>query len=235
MNREAVILAGGFGTRLRSVVNDVPKPMAMVRGIPFLAYLLEELNNNGFTRAIIAAGYRHETINGYFGEHYKNIKLIYSIENEHLGTGGAIALAVEKVAEENFFIINGDTFFRVNFSQLERMFIKGKSNLTIALKEMRNFDRYGTVVTSGQKIISFREKKFCERGLINGGIYVINKKWFKENTPARIFSFEKDLLEKKISDNITFYLSDGYFIDIGIPEDYLRAERELPLLPTKTP
>jgi D-glycero-alpha-D-manno-heptose 1-phosphate guanylyltransferase len=231
MKREAVILAGGFGTRLRSVVNDVPKPMALVRGIPFLSYLLEELNNNGFHKAIIAAGYKHETISGYFGEHYKNIELTYSIENEPLGTGGAIALAVEKVAEENFFIINGDTFFRVDFSQLEEIFIKGKSNLTIALKEMRNFDRYGTVVTSDQKIISFREKKFCEKGLINGGIYLINKKWLKENSPSKIFSFEKDLLEKKISDNITFYISDGYFIDIGIPEDYLRAERELAMPP----
>ena len=232
MGREAVILAGGFGTRLRSIVNDFPKPMALIRGVPFLAYLLDELNNNMFTKVIIAAGYKHETIEAYFKDQYKGIELIYSIEHEPLGTGGAIALAAEKVKVENYFILNGDTFFRVNFRQMEELFLNKKSSLTIALKEMKNFDRYGTVLTSQSRIISFQEKKYCEKGLINGGIYLINKRWFKENSPLKIFSFERDLLEKKIeSGKISCYVSGDYFIDIGIPEDYLRAERELPFLP----
>ena len=125
--------------------------------------------------------------------------------------------------------MNGDTFFEVDFEKMEEKFLKSKSGLMVALKPMVNFDRYGAVITSEEKIISFNEKKFCEEGLINGGIYMVIKDWLNERAIGKIFSFEKDILENLvIKDDITYYISDGYFIDIGIPEDYKRASEELP-------
>ena len=231
MKREAIILAGGFGTRLKSVVSDVPKPMAQVNDIPFLSYLLEQLHNNEFTQVIIAAGYKSEVIESYYGSFFKKFKLVYSVEKEPLGTGGAIFEASSMIESDYFFVLNGDTFFNIDFNNLEEKFTENKSGLMVALKAMVNFDRYGTVTTSGERITSFNEKKFCEKGLINGGIYIIDKNWFNQRVDSKVFSFEKDILEKRVvEEQITYYKSDGYFIDIGIPEDYKRAAEELPLL-----
>jgi len=229
MKKEAIILAGGFGTRLKSVVSDVPKPMALVRDIPFLSYLLEQLHKYDFTKVIIAAGYKSDVIESYYGPFYKKIKLVYSIEKEPLGTGGAISEASSMIESDYFFVLNGDTFFKIDFKSMEGNFIKSKSGLSVALKAMVNFDRYGTVITNGERITSFNEKAFCEKGLINGGIYLINKSWFRQRVENKVFSFEKDILEKcVVEEEITYHKSDGYFIDIGIPEDYERAAEELP-------
>jgi D-glycero-alpha-D-manno-heptose 1-phosphate guanylyltransferase len=229
MKREAVILAGGFGTRLKSVVTDVPKPMALIKDLPFLSYLFEQLRKYNFEKVVLAAGYRHEVIESFFGSSYKNIMLAYSIEKEPLGTGGAISEAVRMIESDNFFVLNGDTFFEVGFDRMEETFVKNKQGLMVALKPMVNFDRYGAVTTNKEKIISFDEKKFCEKGLINGGIYLINKYWFNDRVVSKVFSFEKDILEELISkESIGYYISDGYFVDIGIPEDYRRASAELP-------
>jgi D-glycero-alpha-D-manno-heptose 1-phosphate guanylyltransferase len=231
MLKEAVILAGGLGTRLQSVVTDVPKPMAKINNLPFLSYLLEQLFKYNFKKIVLAVGYRYETIESYFGDSYKNISIEYSIEREPLGTGGAIAAAAGFINAENFFVLNGDTFFEVDLNGMEEKYLKGTPRLMVALKPMINFNRYGAVVTSGEKIISFDEKKFCRKGLVNGGIYILNRDWLNEKAVSKIFSFEKDILEKAIStDQITYYISDGYFIDIGIPEDYIRAFEELPYL-----
>jgi D-glycero-alpha-D-manno-heptose 1-phosphate guanylyltransferase len=229
MIREAVILAGGFGTRLRSVVNDIPKPMAPVRNMPFLSYVLEELRRSSFSKAVIAVGYKHEVIKSYFGNSYSGIELVYSVEKEPLGTGGAIALAVKNIDSENFFIINGDTYFSVDFDRMEKLFVSEKPDILVALKEMSSFDRYGNVSIQGNKVISFNEKQFCKKGFINGGIYLVNRKWFIDKSSSKVFSLEKEILEKAAGkERISAYVSDGYFIDIGIPEDYERASRELP-------
>jgi D-glycero-alpha-D-manno-heptose 1-phosphate guanylyltransferase len=231
MIREAVILAGGFGTRLRSVVNDVPKSMAPVRNIPFLSYVLEELNRNNFSKAVLAVGYKHDVIKSYFGNNYRDMKLVYSVEKEPLGTGGAIALAAKNIDSVSFFIFNGDTYFNVDFIRMEKLFVSEKSDILVALKEMRNFDRYGNVSIQGNKIISFNEKQFCIKGFINGGIYLVNRKWFIDKSLSEVFSLEKEILEKAAGkEKISAYVSDGYFIDIGIPEDYERASMELPAI-----
>jgi D-glycero-alpha-D-manno-heptose 1-phosphate guanylyltransferase len=231
MKKEAVILAGGLGTRLKSMVNDIPKPMALIKDLPFLAYLLEQLHKYKFDKVIFAAGYKYEIIESYFGASYKNIEIAYSVEKEPLGTGGAISEAAGLITSEYFFVMNGDTFFEVDFKDMEEMYQKSKSGLMVALKMKINFNRYGAVVTKDEKIISFNEKKFCRRGLINGGIYIVNKDWMIEKSVGKMFSFEKDILEKLVSENlITYYISDGYFIDIGIPEDYIKAFEELPYL-----
>jgi D-glycero-alpha-D-manno-heptose 1-phosphate guanylyltransferase len=229
MVKEAIILAGGFGTRLKSLVNDIPKPMAPVKNQPFISYIFEQLHKYKFEKVILAAGYRSEVFLSYFGTSYKNLELIYSVEKEPLGTGGAILKASELLSSDCFLVVNGDTFFEVDFEKMEQKFMKSKSGLMVALKPMVNFDRYGAVVASEEKIISFNEKKFCEEGLINGGIYMVIKDWLNERAIGKVFSFEKDILENLvIKDDITYYISDGYFIDIGIPEDYKRASEELP-------
>jgi len=230
MVKEAVILAGGFGTRLKSIVNEIPKPMALIKDLPFLSYLLEFLSKYKFEKVILAAGYKSDVIKLYFGTFYKNIELIYSVEKEPLGTGGAIFKAAALVNSDYYFVLNGDTFFDVDLESMERLFLEKNSDLMVALKPMVNFKRYGAVITNDDKIVSFDEKKFCENGLINGGIYLINKSWLEERAVGKVFSFEKDILEKRlIRDKIAYYLSDGYFIDIGIPEDYIRASEELPM------
>jgi D-glycero-alpha-D-manno-heptose 1-phosphate guanylyltransferase len=229
MAKEAVILAGGFGTRLKSMVNEIPKPMALIKDLPFLSYLLDFLYKFKFEKVILAAGYKSDVIESYFGTSYKNIKLVYSIEKEPLGTGGAIYKAAALIDSDYYFVLNGDTLFDVDLESMEKLFRQKKSGLMVALKPMVNFDRYGAVITSDEKIVSFNEKKFCENGLINGGIYLLNKTWLEERALGKVFSFEKDILEKRlVRDKITYYLSDGYFIDIGIPEDYVRASEELP-------
>jgi D-glycero-alpha-D-manno-heptose 1-phosphate guanylyltransferase len=211
MKREAVILAGGFGTRLKSVVADIPKPMAVIRNLPFLSYLLEQLNKFDFEKVILAAGYKHEVIESYFGSSYKGISLIYSIEKEPLGTGGAISEASGMISSDSFFVLNGDTFFEVDFNRMEEDFKTSGSGLMITLKPMVNIDRYGAVVT------------------INGGVYLINKDWLRSRASGNVYSFEKDILEKLVSkEDIGYFISDGYFIDIGIPEDYKKAIEELP-------
>jgi D-glycero-alpha-D-manno-heptose 1-phosphate guanylyltransferase len=231
MSKEAVILAGGFGTRLKSIIKDVPKPMALIENLPFLTYILEQLHKNEFVKVFLAVGYKYESIESYFGSRYKNIELIYSVEKEPLGTGGAILLAANSIDSDYFFVLNGDTFFEVDFERMYNLFLNRKTGIMVALKPMVNFDRYGTVLISNEYIISFNEKRFCEKGLINGGIYLIKKEWMNERAPGKVFSLEKDILERLMGkDNMAAYISDGYFIDIGIPEDYLRASKELPVL-----
>lgn len=218
---EAIVLAGGFGTRLRKVVSDVPKPMAPINGRPFLEYLLDELIKKGITKVIIAVGYKKELIKNYFHEKYKEIEIVYSEEDIPLGTGGAIKKALNLSKEKDVFVINGDTIFDVDIKEMYKFHQENNLFLTLAIKEMRNFDRYGSLILDGNKIIKFEEKKYVEKGYINGGIYLLNREILKNN--AEIFSFEKEILENKNCEIEKYgYKSEGYFIDIGIPEDYYK-------------
>lgn len=217
---EAIILAGGFGTRLKHVVSDVPKPMAPINDKPFLEYIFEDLNKKGVIHVVLAVGYMKEKIEEYFKNQYKNIEISYSEENSPLGTGGAIKKAVLKCREENIFIINGDTFYDVDLEKMRKFHIENKSSLTIAVKEMENFDRYGSLIIENNKIIKFEEKKPMLKGKINGGIYLIKKNIF-QGIEQESFSFEKEILENEKIEKYA-YESNGYFIDIGIPEDYYK-------------
>ena len=217
---EAIILVGGFGTRLKHVVSDVPKPMAPINDKPFLEYIFEDLNKKGVTHVALAVGYMKEKIEEYFKNQYKNIEISYSEENSPLGTGGAIKKAVSKCREEDIFIINGDTFYDVDLEKMKKFHIENKSSLTIAVKEMENFDRYGSLVIENNKIIKFEEKKPMSKGKINEGIYLIKKNIF-QGIEQESFSFEKEILENEKTEKYA-YESNGYFIDIGIPEDYYK-------------
>jgi len=226
--RECVILVGGQGTRLRSVIQDIPKPMADVNGKPFLEYLLHFLNAQGCNHAVLSVGYKHEIIKNYFGNQYLNLKIDYAIEEEPLGTGGGIKNSLDFISQNDFFLLNGDSFFDVDLMQLAEFHFIKKSAITLSVKEMHHVDRYGTLNIENGKIFSFNEKQPIERGFINAGVYVVSKQVFEDEQLTEKFSFEKDILEKNVN-TLSFYAfeSDGYFIDIGIPEDYRKAQKEL--------
>lgn len=226
MIREAIILAGGLGTRLRKVVQDKPKPMADINGKPFLVYLFEFLNDQGIERCILAVGFKKNVIINYFGDRYKNMDIIYSEENEPLGTGGALKRALEKIKGNFSFVLNGDTYFKIDLKLLEKFSIEREVDLCIALKYMEDNSRYGTVnINSEYRIIGFQEKEKSQRGYINGGVYLIRKNLLT-GLPEK-FSFEKEFLEKYYK-YYRFYgiPFDTYFIDIGVPEDYEKAKRD---------
>ncbi len=226
MVKEAIVLAGGLGTRLRKVVKDVPKPMADINGKPFLEYLLAFLAKQGIEKVILSVGYKYEIIKNYFGNSFLDMELLYSIENEPLGTGGGIRKSLFLVDSKVFFVVNGDTFFDVDLKKLFLFHKKKNSVLSVALKPMKSFDRYGSVkLDENKRIIDFEEKKYYVSGLINGGIYLLNKNFFMSFNLREKFSFEKDFLEKYYTMYDFYGLSfDDYFIDIGIPEDYERAK-----------
>jgi D-glycero-alpha-D-manno-heptose 1-phosphate guanylyltransferase len=221
---EAIILAGGLGTRLRSVVADLPKCMAPVDGKPFLAFVIAYLRREGINRFIFSLGYKSEVITTWLDNEYPYLEKIYVIEETPLGTGGGIKLACKKVNGENVIVVNGDTIFNISISHLMDLHINKNAECTLALKPLTNFSRYGTVEINRQLAITkFNEKQYCESGLINGGIYAVNTQALLNKNLADSFSFEKDYLEKYIAQQKFYgFESDGYFIDIGVPEDYLK-------------
>lgn len=221
---EAIILAGGLGTRLREAVAGLPKPMAPVNGKPFLWYILNFLVKSNFKRVIISAGFKAEMIFEYFGNSFENIELKYVIEEQPLGTGGAILKAVREVSGEKVLIINGDTWFPVDIESMFGFHKLNKAGISIALKEMSDFDRYGSVELSGNRVLAFREKAFCRQGLINGGVYAIDKEFINSFALPEKFSFENEILEKLAGDpKLCGFISNAPFIDIGIPDDYNKA------------
>lgn len=228
---KALILAGGFGSRLQSVVNDVPKPMAIVAGRPFLEWVLDYCIESGIKEVVISVGYLSDKITNYFRNEYKSLKINYAVESAPLGTGGAMRFALDKVdPQSDWLVLNGDTLFRCNIRMLYDFYTQKKADMVIALRRMFSFDRYGVVDTDNKGLIlNFREKQFCAEGLINGGVYIfkasILHKYFENSIP---FSFEKDFMEQYLSQLEIFGLEqNGYFIDIGIPEDFEKANREL--------
>ena len=227
--KEAIILAGGLGTRLQSVLPDLPKCMAPVNGRPFLSYIIDYYQQQGIEKFIFSLGYKHEIISAWVKENYPSLPAEYVIENEPLGTGGAIQLAVGKTKVKDVLILNGDTLFKVNLETLAAFHKRSGSACTLSLKPMKDFERYGVVETEEDAHIkSFKEKKHYQQGLINGGVYILNTGRFRQQKRPDKFSFEKDYLEVFFS-AMPMYgcVQEGYFIDIGVPEDFEKAQGEM--------
>jgi D-glycero-alpha-D-manno-heptose 1-phosphate guanylyltransferase len=226
---EAVILAGGLGTRLRASVPDLPKCMAPVAGRPFLSYVIDALRMQGIQRFIFSLGYKADCIIKYLGEEYSTLNYVFVIEEQPLGTGGAVKVCMEDVQSEDVLVANGDTLFLINLTDIETVHAKNNAEATLALKSMQDFNRYGVVkIDENGCIKRFHEKKLYTEGLINGGVYAINKQKFLARNLPQKFSFEQDYLEKYTGDG-QFYgcPQEGYFIDIGIPEDFKKAQHDL--------
>jgi len=227
--KEAIILAGGFGTRLKSAVPDLPKCMAPVNGRPFLFYVINNLRSQGIEKIIFSLGYMHELIEHYLEEQFSTLDYQCLVEKEPLGTGGAILASCYKTSEKNVLVINGDTLYRFDLIRAFNDHKKNQSHCTLLLKSMEIFDRYGVVeLNEDGSIRNFKEKQFYKNGLINGGAYILDtEKFIDEEMPAK-FSFEKDFLEKYFDKRKIYgFVQDDYFIDIGIPEDYYKVQQEL--------
>ncbi|RTL53179.1 MAG: nucleotidyltransferase [Sphingobacteriales bacterium] len=226
---EAIILAGGIGTRLKSAVPDLPKCMAPVNGKPFIAYIIAHLQQQGIDRFIFSLGYKHQYFTEYLQQHLLTESYTIVTEQEPLGTGGAIQLACSAVHSENVLVTNGDTLYTMHYATFRQFHLNKKAGCSLCLKPMEHFDRYGAVsINENSEIIAFHEKKYTEKGLINGGVYLLNVTQFLSNKLPEKFSFEKDYLEQKTGNRELFgYVQDEYFIDIGIPDDYLKAQAEL--------
>jgi D-glycero-alpha-D-manno-heptose 1-phosphate guanylyltransferase len=228
MITEAIILAGGLGTRLKPVVGDLPKSLAPINGKPFLSYLLDYSMEQGIKKFIFALGYQSGQVASFVTEYLPRESFVFSEEPEPLGTGGAIYQAAKLATSPDVIVLNADTFFGISFANLAIIHELRRAICTIALKPMKAFERYGAVEIDRQTVIGFSEKKYRETGLINGGVYALDVEAFLQGTFPSVFSFEKDYLEKAYKDQaIMGMISDAYFIDIGIPEDYARAQTEL--------
>jgi D-glycero-alpha-D-manno-heptose 1-phosphate guanylyltransferase len=229
MITEAIVLAGGTGTRLKSVVADVPKSLAPIAGIPFLAYLLDYAGQQGIEKFIFALGYKTEQIEAFVKDYLPAGSYIFSVEDDPLGTGGAIYKSCQHASSKNVMVLNADTLFLVPVEQFSWDHEVSNAFCSLALKEMKTFDRYGIVDTSMDNIVTgFHEKKYCKAGLINGGVYALQVEPFLRKKFPEIFSFEKDYLENEyVSKKVFGFVYNSYFIDIGIPEDYQRAQTEL--------
>lgn len=229
MLKECIILAGGLGTRLQSTVPDLPKCMAPVAGRPFLFYVINYLRSQGIDHFIFSLGYRHEQVEEYLQKEFATLSYECSVEDEPLGTGGAIQLACSKTTAKEVLVVNGDTLFRGHLQEAFQFHTRQMAECTLLLKPMQAFDRYGVVETGGDQLVrSFKEKQYYQNGNINAGVYILNvSRFLDEEFPTR-FSFEKDYLEKYFSKRRIYGLvQDSYFIDIGIPEDFNRANQEL--------
>lgn len=220
----AVVLAGGLGTRLRSVVKDIPKCMAPINGIPFLSFILKKLSLNGFKKVILAVGYLKEMIIETYGSNFENMSIQYSIEEDPLGTGGAILKAVNLVNDDYFFVLNGDTYFDLDFKYM----FQHRSKFLLASKKVDDVSRYGSLSFEKNLVKSFGEKGCTGSGYINGGVYFIYKDFLKGFPFSTKFSFEKDFLEVYVKLGQFHYLTfNSLFIDIGIPSDFEKAQRLL--------
>jgi len=220
---EGIILAGGLGSRLKSAIYDVPKPMAPIGKKPFLELVLENLVSEGFSRIILSVGYKKEIISKYFGKQFKGIDLVYSCEESPLGTGGAVRKAMELIISDHVFIFNGDTYLELEIAKVEEIWQKYKLPIIVG-KQIENADRYGSLLISGNRAIGFSEKVSAANSLVNVGCYVFRKKQLDFYPLNHAFNLEKDYFERNIKKEcFNVYSTKGRFIDIGIPEDYYRA------------
>ena len=221
-----VILAGGFGTRLRPVVSEHPKVVAPVLGRPFLTFLLDQLGAVGIHRIVLCTGFKADIVKKLIGDKYKNANILYSEESEPLGTGGAIRLAQEKISSDMFVVMNGDSYVNADLNRFFCWYRSAGHAAAIYLTKVVNIRRYGHIVTSANgEIQKFIEKGFNSgSGWVNAGIYLLNKRLFTSQPAAEPFSLENDFFPGLIGSGLYAYKAKTAFIDIGTPESFFRAE-----------
>lgn len=222
---EAIILAGGRGTRLQSIVDDVPKPLAPVAGRPFLAWVLDHLQASGMRNVVLATGYMSERIEDFAGSAWGDMSLRYSVEKKPLGTGGAVRQALPHLRGNAAHILNGDTFLRYMPNDLEAATFKAGAAIGIALAGVDDISRYGAVVMRDGLISDFLEKGGQGSGLINAGCYFFTGDAFGALPDEDTFSLETDVLVPQAAKGkVAGYSETAGFIDIGVPQDYVRAQ-----------
>jgi len=227
-NIPVLLLVGGMGTRLRSVVPNAPKPLATVGDKSFLELLVLQLREQGFRQLVMCSGYLADQIENHFGDGSRwDVSIEYSKESQPLGTGGAVKLAEPLLRGcSTFVVMNGDSFMESNFEELLRNHSAQKALLTMAVRRVENAGRYGTVqISPDQRITGFAEKTGSETpGIVNAGIYVFDSKILEEIAPGAS-SLERDLFPNILGRGVHAVEQKGMFIDIGTPEDYARAQQ----------
>jgi len=224
---EAIILAGGFGVRLRQVVPDLPKPMAPVAGRPFLEIVLSMLAGKGFTRAVLSLGFLSETIISHFGSSYMGMELVHEVEAKPLGTGGAIRAALTRCVTDHAFIFNGDTYLELEVEALERVW-QSRQHPVLVVREVPDTSRFGRVEIRDGRVMAFLEKGQSGPGLINAGCYVLPRTVLNDFPLSQPFSIETEFFMKSLQRlKVDAFITHGRFIDIGMPDDYLLAQTAL--------
>ncbi len=226
----AIVLAGGLGTRLRSVVSDVPKPMSPINWRPFLEYQLDYWIAQGIREFVLSVGYRNEIIRGHFGECYRGAEIRYAVEDEPMGTGGGLLLAASKLAaHQSFLVLNGDTFFEVQLESLKKFHFQHHAMWTFSLFRTDDTTRYmGLGIAENGEVASIRAR-VCEgvNVLANGGVYLVDRRALAAcGVPAgQRASLEDDILVELLGKKGGLFGCEckGRFIDIGVPTDYFRA------------
>lgn len=227
----AILLAGGLGTRLRSVVSDRPKPMALIEGRPFMEYVTRELVRSGMTDIIFAVGYKGTMVEEYFGDGERfGFHASYAYEETLLGTAGAIKNAGRFVTEERFFVLNADTFYQIDYTRLKRLQDSLDLDMALVLREVPDVSRYGQAILDEKGFLTaFNEKTEETRmGTINGGIYLMRRS-LMDTIPEGKVSLENDMIPKWLREGkgLGGFVNDGYFIDIGIPEAYRQFQEDV--------
>ncbi len=220
------ILAGGLGTRLRSVIADRPKVLAPVAGKPFLAHLLDRLADAGVRQVVLLVGYAADQVRSAFGDRYGGMELAYSVEPEPLGTGGALRFALPLFDHETVMLLNGDSSCDLNFAAFAQFHRTHDGMASIALTSVENAARFGRVVFGADgRVQHFEEKQPKPApGWINAGIYLLNRSLIEAITPGCAVSLERDLMPDWVADGSVFgFAGGGRFIDIGVPESYAEA------------
>ena len=225
---EAIVLAGGLGTRLRGELADLPKPLAPVAGRPFLAYLLDQLASSGVRRTILATSYLSDKVEAAIGRHWRDMEIAYSVEGTALGTGGAVAQAARQLRGDSAHVANGDTFVRFDLRSLERVVIDTGATIGMALAKVDDVGRYGSVEVRDGRAVAFREKGGHGSGLINAGNYYLTADAIAAFPQREVFSFEESVLQPMaLAGKVAVFADTSDFIDIGVPEDYRNAQRLL--------
>jgi len=225
---EAIVLAGGLGTRLASRLHGLPKPMAPIAGRPFLEILLTQLRRSGCTRVLLSVGHQHAVIQEHFGAAFDGLAIDYVIESVPLGTGGAIRLALAEAREESMLVLNGDTFLNADYAAMLGFHAVQGAAVTLAVVHRDDVSRYGGVTLEGRRIVGFQEKGRSGPGYISAGTYVLARNLAWPPALPEKFSIERDFFVPEVARlRPAAYKVDGFFLDIGIPEDLDRAQTEL--------
>ena len=225
---EAIVLAGGMGTRLASVIQGIPKVLAPVGNQPFLELLLRRLRQKGMRRVILSVGYMAGMVRERMGEQFEGLELAYAVEDRPLGTGGGTLKALSLARSDSVFVLNGDTFVDVDYAAMLSRHLDLGAKASIAVVDVPDCARYGRILMRKDRVAGFAEKGQPGPGLISAGTYVMNRDIFESYGMPAAFSLESDFFVPHIGQLCPLaFVTSGYFIDIGIPEDLARAQMEL--------
>lgn len=225
----AIILAGGFGTRLQTVLPNLPKPLAPVRGLPFIHYILRWLEQSGVKHVIACTGYLADKMEAGFRSYSGRLEMTFLREESPLGTGGAIYRALREAGVGGAFALNGDTYFPADLCRFQQEAERLGSFFAIALRRLPDVSRYGAVDLDGGHILAMNEKGRSGPGLVNAGLYLLPADLPQRTPMPDVFSWETDLMQLKVPLlGAAGVVLEAPFLDIGTPESYAEAETVLP-------